>query len=1018
MTDPASNLFYGRSDELKSLYQAWLLANEGQQQWVTLVAETGTGKTRLVHELYRYISDAEYRSQQGTGTTSFIANKYWPNNLPIDGECLKINPAPELFENIHINECSELPWLWWGIRGIQSGMRNRTESLSCLRDALPHLQPHIAVLAAQRLRFESNREVAIDIGKKAANLLSGGWLDPLITVCELVQNGKAPLQRLFGKYGIELQEQQIKAKVELQRLLLDSLGRFLNEGVPVILVLDDCQWMDRDTIDFLSQLIIEKQGKKNKLMIITTCWAREWTDSLIADLFNQFSGNKQSIALGRIGPKNAREYVHAFFPNLIEDDVDLLLSRADGNMRYLRELCLTVKKDARNYFERNADLLSFTNKAKLRLEDKELDMDRLIESRFLELNEHCQIALERCSYQGERFDPKITQQIADILKDDSINTVDAVREAESPGAMVLAIEQELWEFLQGPYWRLIHKRFRELDGNDTVIAAYRDWINKNLDCDHYSRGMEQLVRVWASELVKFNVRNPNALHNFTTDDEDQNEHLIQEVRLRFWLLKCAINNREYRSALDTLNRLAQLYSLRSAELFNLVTPANAYLCLSVMNQYPFFVAKYEKNGARSLLFLLISNELNRAISGFIDSNGMLEKEVVSNVLEWSRSLYLNKRYCGHMHDIQGALNRLIGVEKKAISYIANEDNIALREQYVFDALRLCELMARNANTQDQWQRVFDEYMDVHKVIIQLPQYEIRDIFWALFQIDILVFGDSAKNCFPSDTDWGDIKFSFERSANIIGNILAFLHDENEFVSFDAKYSSVELEAIVYAGTLISEFALAKGFALAIEFNDRLDLLVRAILAKHELGGCVSLDLVSVCLDMALATAGMQERARHINPQEAHHSSELPDALKGRVIECVISSRKVENDEYLSTLNTIINIGQRYLSQDFVSVDLITLMARAKILLVEDSHSARLVFEEILAYVPLIADNTRASYGEQTLIMPHLVWFFDRWLDNQSESATCWLSLRNSYSDLSDDQFSTLVAMIRFIKDNP
>ena len=61
-TDSASNLFYGRSDKLKSIYQAWLLANEKQQQWVTLVAETGAGKTRLVHEFYSYISDAEYRS--------------------------------------------------------------------------------------------------------------------------------------------------------------------------------------------------------------------------------------------------------------------------------------------------------------------------------------------------------------------------------------------------------------------------------------------------------------------------------------------------------------------------------------------------------------------------------------------------------------------------------------------------------------------------------------------------------------------------------------------------------------------------------------------------------------------------------------------------------------------------------------------------------------------------------------------------------------------------------------------
>ncbi len=192
----------------------------------------------------------------------FDANDYWPNSLPIEGECLKINPEPERFGEITVRDCNQLPWLWWGLRGIPNGVRNRTESLSCLRDALPHLQPHISILVEQRLRHESNMDAALDIAKKAANLLTGGWIDPLISVCELIQNGKAPLQRLFGGYGVELREQQGKAQVELTQTLLDSLGRFLDEGIPVILVLDDCQWLDNNTVDFLARLIELRRVKK------------------------------------------------------------------------------------------------------------------------------------------------------------------------------------------------------------------------------------------------------------------------------------------------------------------------------------------------------------------------------------------------------------------------------------------------------------------------------------------------------------------------------------------------------------------------------------------------------------------------------------------------------------------------------------------------------------------------------------------------------------------------------------
>ncbi|HHQ4775086.1 TPA: AAA family ATPase [Aeromonas veronii] len=83
MSDSENHLFYGRSEELKHLFKAWTSASDGEPQWVTLVAESGTGKTRLLHEFYRCISDLEYRREKMPNdiqcVKEFDANDYWPN---------------------------------------------------------------------------------------------------------------------------------------------------------------------------------------------------------------------------------------------------------------------------------------------------------------------------------------------------------------------------------------------------------------------------------------------------------------------------------------------------------------------------------------------------------------------------------------------------------------------------------------------------------------------------------------------------------------------------------------------------------------------------------------------------------------------------------------------------------------------------------------------------------------------------------------------------------------------------
>ena len=74
--------FYGRKDELQALLDVWNQARSGKTQWVSILAETGVGKTRLVQEFCRCISSQDYlqSKQLSAGEdTDFDPNKYWPD---------------------------------------------------------------------------------------------------------------------------------------------------------------------------------------------------------------------------------------------------------------------------------------------------------------------------------------------------------------------------------------------------------------------------------------------------------------------------------------------------------------------------------------------------------------------------------------------------------------------------------------------------------------------------------------------------------------------------------------------------------------------------------------------------------------------------------------------------------------------------------------------------------------------------------------------------------------------------
>ena len=131
-----------------------------------------------------------------------------------------------------------------------------------------------------------------------------------------------------------------------------------------------------------------------------------------------------------------------------------------------------------------------------------------------------QLALQRSSYQGPRFDPLLTAKAVEGLQDEQTanGVTSAITHGENPGAMITTVEENLKEFLQGPYWHLIKKCLDEREG-ETVKAAYDSLLMKAIEDPK--------------------MDNNKALASIALQTLEGPVELQEAVRLRGWLIKYA-----------------------------------------------------------------------------------------------------------------------------------------------------------------------------------------------------------------------------------------------------------------------------------------------------------------------------------------------------------------------------------------------------------------------------------------------------------------------------------------------
>lgn len=1004
-----NHTFYGRKKEIHLLFNAWQHAIDGKPQWVSFAAETGTGKTRLIHEFYRYISDRSYRQEKERDNEEkerfqedYDPSNYWPDHLPMAWNNLGLNPDCGSTSGTKIESLNDIPWLWWGIRGDNSERRNGSENGCAARDALSRLEVHATLLALRKERFSANIAALQQIGKWVAPKLPvvGPMLEIALTIGELVQAGRRPFETLLKGYGIEVHEERKKLQIKLQDLLVDSIMQFLEQEVPVLLVLDDVHWFDVDSIAFVDRLVARVGEQSLPLMIISTSWAKEWSTSPVRDIFLNFAGTAHEQSIGGVNAEHIRSFLRSNLPGLSDADQHLIARRANCNFRYATELVLALKRDPATFFEDETISSCLSINGHDEILSKNLEMDQLVEKRFLDLDKAVQKALMRSSYQGARFDPKLTSLVAQAVdqEDDCGKlTMDAISQAERPGAMVSPVEADLWEFLQGPYWQLIRKRQEKGKDFIKIQNAYRHIvINGNTPVPDSI--IESLVLEWLQ----------------------YEKNMAQRVHWRAWLLELAVKSRRYQAALYQLRQIASVEvetgpGTHAQEIFSGISLTASLAALQVFNQYTLSAGDEGNRHAIEKWCSSLCANLQTPIIHYLNAKILPEGYSLQDLIAWCETLVSFRKAMGNMHD--HVLWLQYGCELQEAQLTCALSTPAMRRRYVVTVATLAQARAPLAESRSDWDRVFETFMKAPPQLAMLEKPD-QSILWAWIQLSVLYFGHAGRPYYPEVLDWGSDWQNYARAADKLGDVLADIEYETNAgrASVMDEFDDESKEVLLHATTLTVEYSDSTGYALAIDFLLRLEQVSRAvttaIFERIQAGGHVPISLANAAMQADLAVGIV---IRKQSPKlRTDAELDLPLSSAVRVIR--LQEQDVDPSVSLELMQGIAAAVDRYRELGVLSVEMIHTFAHSSYeklaLTTANASEAAKEFNRMLADAILIKDGERAKYGESVLLLPWLIRIFDGWLEKLPDGHKLWQSLREGYSVGNVPKFEILVEKIR------
>ncbi|MFM7112573.1 MAG: hypothetical protein ACKO26_15640, partial [Planctomycetota bacterium] len=539
--------FHGRQEEL-----AWLKglfdqatggspgARPGGPRMAVVAAESGYGKSRLVQALYQMLSDDPVWDPPKIN--------YWPDTFREQQGQLRVNP------DMAGHEPQGPPrFLWLGMRWHATNVRNVDERVCQLPEARHALQAHVETARAREGAWASlmrkTREV---VTRQATDEAAGQFIDALIPFGGLIRKAVDSVREIArhqGQSGLNAGDRAESMAKDAGEEMLDCLREVFRGPpvLPVVLWLDDAQWIDGLTRQFLRSLWVEGTQKGWPLLVVVTHWEREWRELLRLEraqreaslAFYDSMVGVSKLYLGAAEGNALAAYLEAQLPGLTADQRKLLQAKAGGNFLSMVENVGYLKKTLLNFVDRDASkplAPAGENKVKSWSEDRR----RRVEQRFEELGEEVKLLLGWGSHMGVRFVSEVVTEFAKTqgvtLEADSL-----LNDCVNPLA-ILGGEQNrlLREFRDRAFFEVATRHFANYgakweDGlKSALVDRFQVWLDQSftVEGEICSEGTDSLMGLDGAERRDLLSMAVDALAGNAGNDET-----IQAMQLRVVVLQ-------------------------------------------------------------------------------------------------------------------------------------------------------------------------------------------------------------------------------------------------------------------------------------------------------------------------------------------------------------------------------------------------------------------------------------------------------------------------------------------------
>ncbi len=465
--------FYGRDAEHAFLLDSFRsCVTSGSPRLVTVVAETGVGKSRLVQHLYNTITKDE---QFDPG-----ASNYWPDAFQTPVMQLRVTP------DMHTHTPAGPPRFWWlGVRWSNPQERNVLQS-----SVLPELQKQLTLHAAITKSFATKWQQSLE------NIVATMREDDIrrdiaIETLTLLLQVNIPLSGLIidiirpaidpwtGADIVYADEHEDAAHEELRTQLLQTFTSMYAKPnrIPIVLWLDDAQWMDPGSREFFRQLYTQAVARKWPLFFVATHWPQEWEEYGKTT----FLGRGHRLTLGEPAQSDMAALVRSRLPGLTTMQQELILAKSMGNYLALLENIGQLLSSLTNFQESDVTG-ALSAHGEQEVTAWETNRQRRIKQRFEAFESDVRALLARFSHIGSTFVRSVVRTYA---TGQGIPYSEAlVNRCIAPLTIVSEVSAEFHEFRDRGYFSVAEQYFADWLHEDEHVGltnAIRTEVERFVD---------------------------------------------------------------------------------------------------------------------------------------------------------------------------------------------------------------------------------------------------------------------------------------------------------------------------------------------------------------------------------------------------------------------------------------------------------------------------------------------------------------------------------------------------------